>query len=150
LTGVRIRGISTVFAEAKQGSCLFLSDSLLRFSMIAKVLPIRVGLLAVLVAVSGCAGEPYVFNSEEFKRDTHYFVHGHQDRTVVEVCYHKRKATPAAVKALAVSECQRFGKTAAFTKTDYNVCPLTTPVAAVYECIGPKKTMVGPAERTGS
>jgi hypothetical protein len=118
--------------------------------MIAKVLPFRVGLLAVLVVVSGCAGEPYVLNTEEFKRDSFYFVYGYQDRTLVEVCYHKRKTTPEAVKALAVSECQRYGKKAAFAKTDYNICPLTTPVAAVYECIGPKKTMVGPAERTGS
>jgi hypothetical protein len=118
--------------------------------MIAKGFAIRVGVLATLVLVFGCAGEPYVLNAEEFNRESKYFVHGYQDRTMVQVCYHKRKATPAAIQELAVNECRRYGRAAAFSKTDYNVCPLTTPVAAVYECIGPKKTMVGPAERIGS
>jgi hypothetical protein len=95
--------------------------------------------LAALVAMTGCAGEPYIVNSHEFVRKSPYFLDGLTDRSTVEICYHKRKATPEVIRNMAVVECRRFGKFALFKETNYNLCPLTTPVAAVYRCFDPNE-----------
>ncbi len=116
--------------------------------MIAKGLPIRVGVLATLVLVFGCAGEPYVLNAEEFNREIVYFVHGYRiGRLVKSVTINANHAE--AIQELAVNECRRYGRAAAFSKTDYNVCPLTTPVAAVYDA-SVEKDDGWTGERTGS
>ena len=107
-------------------------------------------ILASLAMLAGCAGEPYVRNPAEFKRDTAYFLEGLTDRTFVEVCYNKRKTTPEAIRKLAIDECNRFGRIAAFSKTTYNVCPLTTPVAAVYDCLNRDENTGSPERKVGS
>ncbi len=89
-------------------------------------------------------------NTNEFKRDTEYYLHGLKDRGTVQVCYHKGKTTPAIIRELAITECRRYGKSAVFTKNAYDVCPLTTPVAAVFECVKSDKLTGGSTGNVGS
>jgi hypothetical protein len=105
--------------------------------MIAYRTTILGGLAAVLLLLAACGGNPYVFNNDEFNRQADYYLNGLKDRGDVSVCYSKRRTTPLAISNLAMAECQRFGKTAAFSETSYSICPLNTPVAAVYKCLAP-------------
>jgi hypothetical protein len=95
---------------------------------------ILTGWVAVSAVVAACAGEPYVLREKEFDRQSDYFLHGTTSDETVRVCYAKNKTTPAAVMKLAVDECARFGKVAAFHETSYSLCPARTPVAAVFDC----------------
>lgn len=107
--------------------------------MIAVRFPVWLGVAALLVTLSACGGAPYVYNTDEFNRDSDFYLKGLDRRDTVGVCYSKRRTTPGAVSALAVAECRRFGKVAVFTSTSYNLCPLTTPVAAIYDCVAASK-----------
>ena len=93
-------------------------------------------LFACLAVVAGCAGKPYVQNTGEFNRTSETFLKGVTDREDVTVCYAKSATAAALVTKAAVEECGRFGKTAKFKQQNYETCPLLTPVAAVYDCVG--------------
>jgi len=92
-------------------------------------------LAALCAVVTSCGGQPYVLNPGEFKRETVYYLHGLTDRATVEICYAKSETNAKVVRDLAIAECRRFGKQAIYRTTSYDVCPLTTPVAAVFTCV---------------
>ncbi len=93
------------------------------------------GVLAGMpLLLSSCGGAPYVHNVGEFNRQSDYYLNGVSDREIVNVCYAKRKTTPRIVSDLAIAECRKFGKVAVYSKTSYAICPLNTPVAAIYQC----------------
>jgi hypothetical protein len=60
------------------------------------------------------------------------------DISHVTICYSKYSAIPREISRLALDECGRFGKSANFIEQDYSVCPITAPMAALYECVGEK------------
>ncbi len=93
-------------------------------------------LCAGLFIVAGCAGQPFVQNPGEFNRETAEFIKGATDREFVTVCYAKSATAASLVTKAAVEECGRFGKTAVFREQNYKTCPLLTPVAAIYDCVG--------------
>ncbi len=94
---------------------------------------IVIGLLALTAA---CAKPAYVYKPGEFNRNSSNFGKDVTDIKTVTVCYSSRGATPTQVRALAESECAKFGKTAQFKNQDYAVCPLPTPVSAHFSCLG--------------
>ena len=104
---------------------------------------------ALSIFLIGCAGEPYVVVSNEFNRASEIYLNGIRNRDRVEVCYNKRNANPQQVTSLALAECRRFGKRARFSNTAYSICPLRTPVAAVYDCYEPDKRRHGLTGKTG-
>ena len=103
------------------------------------------GLIAVLVLAAACGGPPYIHDTSEFNRGSEFFSKPRTTRNNVTVCYRKGATTAAAVQRLAAAECGRFGKSAALLEQNLNVCPLLTPIAAVFECQGP-----GAPQRAGS
>ena len=97
----------------------------------------------------GCAGEPYVQVNNEFNRESDTYLNSIRDRDHVNVCYNKWNANPQQITDLAMAECHRFGKRAAFSKSTYSNCPLRTPIAAIYDCYSPDKSRHGLNQRTG-
>ncbi len=90
----------------------------------------------VFVAIAGCESPPpYVFSADEFDRESEIYLKGVRDRDEVAVCYAKDSSTPRAVTELAVRECALFNKKAVFREQSINVCPLVTPMAAIYDCV---------------
>lgn len=111
-----------------------------RFSKIA--LPI------VMIAVTsvGCsAPEPYVWRPYTIDREHVHFPDGPvlESNSVISICYTDQSATPALLTQMAKDECGRFGLSARFTRQDYGLCPLVTPIAAQFECEGPSSQVVG-------
>ena len=104
---------------------------------------------ALSLFLIGCAGEPYVVVNNEFNRASDTYLNGIRDRDQVWVCYNERNANPQQVTNKALAECQRFGKMAEFSKTTYSICPLLTPVAAVYDCHGLDNRRRGLTGKTG-
>lgn len=97
------------------------------------------GLLAITVAVSlaGCAAEPaYVQRLYAIDRENADFPLGPELKadSMVTVCYAKSSATPQAVRKLADDECGRFGFGTTFVEQTLSLCPLMTPVAAIFKC----------------
>ena len=103
-----------------------------------KHLNFKMVLVGVVLATAACSSPPYVHNSGEFNRSSEGFGQPVKDISQVTVCYNSSSATPRQVTQLAVAECARFNKTATFTRQDYNICPLASPVAAIYNCQGGK------------
>ena len=91
--------------------------------------------------VTACADtKPHVYNNIEFNRESVRFAKGFTNRSEVTVCFQKHETTSQAIVDLAREECASFGKTAVFREQTYLVCPLVTPVAAVYDCVGETAT----------
>ena len=107
-----------------------------KFQMITLVF-----VFSVAGLVTACADtKPYVHNKSEFDRESVSFAKGVTNRSEVTVCFQKQRTTPKAIASLARGECALFGKTAVFREQTYHVCPLVTPVAAVYDCVGETAT----------
>ncbi len=100
--------------------------------------------------IAGCAGQPYINVEDEFNRDSKHYLNGPQSRKKVEVCYSKRNTTPKQIIKIASKECMRYGKRARFSKNSYAICPIRTPVAAIYECYELNKSHQLPIKRAGS
>lgn len=92
---------------------------------------------------SACSTAPYVYKAGQFNRSSDNFGKTDTDISNVTVCYSKFSAAPEAISKLALSECARFGKSVKFIEHDYNLCPLTAPVGAFYECVGEKAIVKG-------
>lgn len=88
-----------------------------------------------LVAAACTAPPPYVKNVGEFDRTSSVFLNGITDREKITICYAKNGTTPAMVSALAQQECASYAKRAVFREQSLQVCPLLTPVAAIYDCV---------------
>lgn len=96
----------------------------------------RMGLLVLVALVTACSAPPYVHKPGQYNRASADFGRPVIDISSVTICYHSSSATPQQVRKMAVDECGRFNKRAEFSEQNYETCPLTTPVAAVYSCIG--------------
>ncbi|MBC8158515.1 MAG: hypothetical protein H8E94_04200 [Alphaproteobacteria bacterium] len=91
--------------------------------------------LAFALLAGGCGwAEPYVYDAQEFNRNSPAFGKELKDRSKVSVCYNRRGATPRQVLELAQVECGKFQKVARFTGHDRLLCPLFTPVTANFAC----------------
>jgi hypothetical protein len=95
-------------------------------------------LLFVFIVSSACSAPPYVHKVNQFNRLSDGFGQTVTDISLVTICYSKYSATPGEISKLALEECGRFGKSVNFIEQDYNVCPIITPTAAHYACVGEK------------
>ncbi|MBC8268179.1 MAG: hypothetical protein H8E36_05480 [Rhodospirillaceae bacterium] len=93
-------------------------------------------LFSVVAFVAACAGQPYVHKSGEFNRASSGFGQTEKDISNLTICYNSSSTTPQQVNKMAIEECAAFNKTAKFVGQEYNVCPLTTPIAAKFNCLG--------------
>ncbi len=92
--------------------------------------------VGLVLALSACAAQPpYVFQQGEFQRDSRFYLEGVTDLQEVKVCYTKRGTTPKQVTEVAQNACAQFSKKAIFREQSYRVCPIVTPIAAVYDCV---------------
>ena len=95
--------------------------------------------IIALLGVTGCTGaDPYIDRPYAINRDSVYFPNGPEIEpgTPITVCYAKSSATPASIRALAEAECAQSGLGAAFVEQTYDVCPLVSPIAAIFACSG--------------
>lgn len=96
------------------------------------------------MAAACAAPEAYVFKSDEFKRDSKTFGKEPDNLSSVTICYNKMGTRSEIISKMAVEECGKYGKKAIFFEQTLNLCPLFTPIAAVYDCEGdePKEQKV--------
>lgn len=93
-------------------------------------------LVGFILTVTACAAPPpYVLVEGEFQRSSAAFLNGVSDRQEVKVCYAKRATSAKEVTALARSACALDSKTAVFRQQSFQICPLVTPIAAIYDCV---------------
>ena len=102
---------------------------------------------AALILVSACAvpnethgdedQNPFVYNPNEFNRSTFSKPTVIPDSIII--CYNKYGTTPKTIANMAVKECAKFNKTAEFDRQTMLICPLFTPIAAIYKCTGEKR-----------
>ena len=111
-----------------------------KFGMIVKKLDVLPCVAITLcIFLTGCAGQPYINVNNEFNRDSNHYLQGPQSRNKVEVCYNTRSTNPKQIIEIASKGCMRFGKRAKFLKNSFTICPIRTPVAAIYECYNTDK-----------
>ena len=90
------------------------------------------------LAAACAAPKAYVYNSGEFNRASKTFGKEPEDLSSVTICYNKIGTKPEIISKLAVEECGKYSKEAIFLEQKLDLCPLFTPIAAVYNCIGDK------------
>ncbi|MBC8338764.1 MAG: hypothetical protein H8E39_08750 [Alphaproteobacteria bacterium] len=100
-------------------------------------------LTAALLLTGACAGpneagreggkNVFVFDPSEFNRDT--FSKPTVIPDSITICYNKSGTTAAKIANMAVKECAKYNKTAKFEDQSLLVCPLFTPVGAIYRCV---------------
>ena len=93
-------------------------------------------IIAGFFFVAACTGPPaYVYIDDEFNRESEFFLKGVTSRCIVNVCYRKNVTTPQQVANLAKKECEKFSKRAIFIEQNSLVCPLMSPILAIYNCV---------------
>lgn len=93
--------------------------------------------LGTAFLTSACAApEAYVFNPGEFNRASKTFGKEPENLKSVTICYNKMGTKPEIISKLAVEECGKYSKKAIFFEHKLDLCPLFTPIAAVYDCQG--------------
>ena len=94
--------------------------------------------IVTFILVGCSAPEPYVWRPYTIDRSHVDFPDGPTLITgsQISICYNKRGATPIALQKMANQECGRFGMTSRFAKQEHGVCPLATPIAAQFTCVG--------------
>mgnify|MGYP004238706311 CR=1 FL=1 len=98
-------------------------------------------LLAALLVLAACAEKkPYIYNADEFNRESPNFAKEVKNRSFVEICYNRKTTTPAKVKEMAEIECAKFGKRAHFNKHNTLLCSVTAPAQAEFYCLAPGET----------
>ncbi len=91
--------------------------------------------LGTAFLTAACAApEAYVYNPGEFNRASKTFGKEPETISLVTICYNKIGTKPEIISKLAVEECGKYGKEANFSEHKFNLCPLFTPIAAVYDC----------------
>ena len=86
---------------------------------------------------SACTGpDAYVYIDGEFNRESPTFAKKPENIDSVTICYNKSGTKPVIIVNMARTECARFNKKAEFRRQTLNICPLVTPVGAVYDCVG--------------
>lgn len=88
----------------------------------------------MLVSLTSCSQEPYIYQEGEFDRSRPDFAVEQTDRTELQICYFKPNTTPQDLLAMAGAECARFGKIAVFKGQDLLNCPIFTPARANFRC----------------
>ena len=95
--------------------------------------------LSAMVLASACAGGPeqsaYVHRPGEFNRASPDFAKEPENIDSVTICYNKYGTKPEIVAKIAKEECAKFNKKPEFARQSLTVCPLFTPVAAIYLCL---------------
>lgn len=105
--------------------------------------------LFTALAASACSGpgggqdgsvdtNAYVYNESEFNRNSPNFNREPVKIDSVTICYNKYGTKPSIIANMAVEECAKFNKKAEFVRQSLSLCPLFTPVAAIYNCVGNK------------
>ncbi len=94
---------------------------------------------AILFFLTSCGGKPYIHEDQKYNRGSELFLHGIKDREKVIICHTNLRSIPQPVKRLAQTECQRFKKSAQFRNKALDICPLFTPIAAVFDCLLPNQ-----------
>ncbi len=105
--------------------------------MVAMRLIANIFVCAAVAVVSSCSGgDAYVDRPYEIDRDSPDFPGGPilSKGSEVTVCYSKSASSPQEIYELADKECDRFGLTAALSEQVYTLCPVVTPMAAIYTC----------------
>lgn len=98
---------------------------------------VALGAPVLLLFLSACTPPPpFVYNKNEFNRAAKGFGRPVTDINAVTICYAKGGTTPSKVAGLARAECSKFNKKAVFLGQNRSICPLTTPIAVQYSCIG--------------
>jgi len=93
--------------------------------------------ILMVTAIAACSGDPpYVDRPYEINRDNVTFPVGPPilSGSPVTVCYAKSQATPEQIRALADDECAKGGLMAVFNRQSLDVCPMMTPIAALFVC----------------
>jgi len=94
-----------------------------------------------LLLFSACANvEPYIYNANEYNRESPNFSKEIIDRSEVIICYNKNSTTPEILIKIATDECGRFGKVADFIKHKHFVCSISSPAQAIFKCSCPDFT----------
>lgn len=93
--------------------------------------------LILCFAVASCASPPYIHKANEFNRNLHGFSQEPDDISEVTICYSRSNTTAREIMEMASDRCAAYGKKATFNSQDYSMCPLSTPVAALYTCVDP-------------
>lgn len=89
---------------------------------------------AAFLAAACAAPEAYVFKVGEFNRASKTFGKEPEDLELVTICYNKMGTKSEIISKLAIEECGKYGKQAIFFEQRFDLCPLFTPIAAVYDC----------------
>lgn len=95
--------------------------------------------LIVAFFLIGCsAPEPYVWRPYTIDRAHVDFPDGPalSNGSRFSICYVKSGTTPTELQQIADEECGRFGLKSRFAKQNHDLCPLVTPVAAQFACVG--------------
>ncbi len=104
-------------------------------------------LLCLSLALAACSrSEPYVHRPDEFNRENPSFGPGPKDILKVTICTSERGPPSQTVLEMAGAECAKFSKTAVFASQDYMSCPLLSPVATRFECVGARSDVPGDPE----
>lgn len=105
--------------------------------MVAMRMIANIFVTASVVAVASCSGgDAYVDRPYEINRDSSDYPDGPKRVAGSEltVCYSRSASTPQEIYKLADDECRRFGLTAVLSEQVYTLCPIITPMAALYTC----------------
>ncbi|MGB0671864.1 MAG: hypothetical protein ACPGNT_10235 [Rhodospirillales bacterium] len=116
---------------------------------------LRLGLLAVGVhGLAACTSpEAYIYDPNEFNRESETFNQPLTDRDAVTICYSKSNTKPADLIAMARAECGKFGKTAVYESSNTLKCALVSPGSVTFACEGnggAKATSRPSGQQTGS
>jgi len=94
---------------------------------------------SLVMLASACSSGPeegaYVHRPGEFNRASPNFAKDPENIDSVTICYNKFGTKPEIVAKMAQEECQKFNKKAEFARQSLTICPLFTPVAAIYKCL---------------
>ena len=107
--------------------------------------------LCLTLALAACGrSAPYVHRPDEFNRESPSFALGQTDISSVTICGSESGTPSPTILELAGAECAKFAKTAAFDSQDYLTCPLLSPVATHFSCLGGRSDATGgPDESSG-
>lgn len=90
---------------------------------------------AALLAATGCSGpDPYAYKWDEFNRESPLFNKPLAVGQPVYVCYNGMGTTDLDVQKVAETKCAELGRTAVRLREEVSICPLLTPMTAIFRC----------------
>jgi hypothetical protein len=98
---------------------------------------LRLFWVPAVLLTAACGGpDAYIYNAGEFNRASPTFGKEPRNINTLTICYNKHGTKPEIIASMASSECAKFNKRAEFDHQSLTICPLFTPVAAIYNCRG--------------